>query len=144
MFAAKIVNDLNELTIITAIAVPAYQQYSIRTSVSEAFSVMNSTKAYLTVVCHENRGLTGITNTSIGYLFTPGTDTAAGGEDYIESLIISGSCAAPTITLTTSAATGAPVPPVITLQGNVTTGSTSWACSIQTAADINHVPAICR
>lgn len=132
------------LAVLSAIALPAYQQYTVRVKVSEAFSVANATKTYVTEVCHENRALTGITNSSIGYAYTPGSDLAGSGRDYVADIQVSGSCIAPVIVMTTSEAVGATVPPVITLQADVTTASTSWVCTVQAAADINHVPTICR
>ncbi len=123
------------IAIIVMLAIPAYQDYAIRAKVAESLSVAASAKTSVTESCQTNP-LVAPSNTTSGYSFT--------ASDYVESVIIGGTCTAPTVQMTTKA-TGAAPDPVLILTGNYTTGSGryDWTCARQTGLN-KFVPSRCR
>ena len=59
------------LGILIAIALPAYQDYSIRTKNSECLNVAASAKLAVGETAHSVGGLDRVTTTNAGYYFTP-------------------------------------------------------------------------
>src|SRR5688500_3316636 len=121
------------LGILVAIALPAYQDYSIRARVSEG--VAQAAPAKLAVA--ESASSLGvmantITQAQSGFNFT--------GTDFVASITIAGGV----VTVTTQA-TGAAVDPVITLTPVQTLADDpiNWTCATPTGED-RHVPAECR
>ena len=124
------------IAILLALALPAYQDYTIRTKVGEGLSVAASAKLAAAETCQSNPALSSLTDTAAGYAFT--------GSPYVTDVVISGDCAEPVITVTPNNAVGTNSPPTLTLTGNYSdgTGRVSWDCtSTGTAA---HVPSTCR
>lgn len=122
------------LAILLAIAVPAYQSYTIRARVSEGLYVVSPVKVAIGVVCQQNRNADITTETQ--YTFT----SAPGG--YVDTIAITGDCAAPVIDVTTKN-TGANTDPAFQLTGASVGSNVTWACSITTGLQA-HLPVGCR
>lgn len=127
------------LAILMAIAIPAYQDYTIRTKVSEGLSVAGAAKIALSETCQSLPPATVPTAANTGYNFTAGGTV----KDYVASVALGGTCAAPTITVTTQN-TGAATDPVLTFTGALVanSGQVTWACTA--TGETRHVPAACR
>jgi len=124
------------IAILLALALPAYQDYTIRAKVGEGLSVAAAAKLAVSETCQTNPN-TVPTNTAVGY-------PAAVSSTYVASIAIAGTCLAPTITITTQN-TGATTAPVLLLTGSYAdnTGRIQWTCT-STAGLAQHVPATCR
>lgn len=137
------------LAILMAIAIPAYQDYSVRAKVSEAVSIAAAAKLSIGEFCQSaapaTAPATGVASNT-GYNFTPGADSAAGGEDYVGGVAFSGTCAAPVITITTTAATGANPLPTLVWTGAAAagTGQVIWDCTETNSAVASQIPSDCR
>jgi type IV pilus assembly protein PilA len=121
------------VAILLALAIPAYQDYTIRSKVGEALSVGAAAKIAVAETCQTDM-LAGATNT--GYSFT--------ASKYVASVTLAGACTAPTITILTQN-TGATTAPSVRLNGSYADGSGryEWLCQ-KVAGDDRHVPATCR
>ena len=75
------------IAILLAIAIPAYQDYTIRTRHSEAVNVAASAKLAAAETCESNPALTSMDNATAGYSFT--------SSEYVATVTIGGTCAAP-------------------------------------------------
>ena len=120
------------VAILLALAIPAYQDYTIRSKVGEGLSVAASAKIALSETCQSDDEAT-----DTGYSFT--------GSKYVTSVAVNtGGCTDPTIVITT-ANTGADTDPVLQLNGNYSDGSGryDWTCHTTTGVT-RHVPATCR
>jgi len=130
------------LAILMAIAVPAYQDYTIRAKVSEAASIAGSVKLAVSEWCQTNpTGTPTIGPGNTGYSFVAG----GGAEDYVTGVAVANACNAnPAITVTT-VNTGAGTDPVLVYTGTLTegTGQMTWDCT-STAGLAAHIPADCR
>ena len=124
--------------ILAAIAIPAYQDYTIRAQVSEGLNLSGGAKAAVTEY-YQDRGVFGADNLTVG-LEAPGailgkyvtlvTVTAAGGQGVV--------------TVTYGAAAHAIINgQTLIMRATDNLGSISWACSSGTIAD-KHLPAACR
>ena len=129
------------IAILLALALPAYQDYTIRTKVGEALSLGAGAKLAVTETCQSDpQKLANEANT--GYSFVAGGTL----EDYVASIALGGqSCTAqPTITITTKN-TGADAPPILTLTATTTNaGQWQWDCQADNASKLQHVPSSCR
>jgi len=131
------------IAILLALALPAYQDYTIRAKVGEALSVGASAKLAVTETCQTNPDVVlgfGATSTT-GYNFTAGGDL----DDYIAAIALTSTdCAAPVISITTQN-TGATTQPIILLTGAYVDGSGQyqWDCTTS-AGESRHVPSTCR
>ncbi len=120
------------LAILLAIAIPAYQDYSIRTKVSEGIYAAAPAKIAVVETFHATGAV---------------ADQAATGfegyeSEYIESIEILDDNTG-TIVVTTRA-TGANPDPVIQLRPNLSPGDiTTWQCQFS-AGRAKHLPAECR
>jgi type IV pilus assembly protein PilA len=124
------------LGILIAIALPAYQDYSIRARVSEGLA--QAAPAKLAVA--ETASAEGILATAVASSTAAGFTFAANATDNVASIaIVNG-----VITVTTRA-TGAAADPVITLAPNQASVDSpiNWTCA-QTTGLPQHVPAECR
>lgn len=121
------------LGILIAIALPAYQDYAIRTKNSECLNVAAAAKLAVAETVHSAVSLASIDTTSTGYSFT--------GSDYCDSIAIAGG----TITATTRS-TGGPVA-VFDLVPSIGVGVAriEWECN-QTAVGVPaaQIPKECR
>ena len=124
------------LGILVAIALPAYQDYSIRARVSEG--VAQAAPAKLAVA--ETASALGIlaTNVTAG---NAGFSFPANGTDFVASIAVNDQGQ---ITVTTNS-TGAPVQPVIRFnpEHTITSAPVNWNCVLVSGAQ-QHVPAECR
>jgi len=122
--------------ILAAIAIPAYQDYMIRTKVSEGVVLAGEAKVAVSETAASLGGLDQVTAVNSGFSFP------AAGTDYVDSIEITDATGVITVTMQD---TGATVQPVITLtptQANPEDPIT-WVCST-TAGENKHVPANCR
>jgi len=121
--------------ILAAIALPAYQDYTIRAKVSEAIVQLDGAKIAVAETAASNAGLAAVTAANSGYVFT------ASATKYVASVVIA---AGGTITATTQA-TGATLAPVLVF--TPTQVSTDqpivWTCT-ESAGLAKYVPASCR
>ncbi len=122
--------------ILAAIAIPAYQDYTIRAQVSEGLSLSGGAKAAVTEYYQDRGGLPG-SNAVAGL---PASNTIAG--NYVSDVNVAG---AGVITVTYN---GPDVHSLIsgdtiTMTPTTTAGAVNWTCDSTTIAD-NHLPAACR
>jgi len=121
--------------ILAAIALPAYQDYTIRTKVSEGLVQASAAKAAVAETAAA-LGLANVTAANSGYSFT------ANATQYVASVAIADGGQ---ITVTTRN-TGAATQPIFTLTpalGATANDPLTWVCA-QTAGLAKHVPATCR
>ncbi|MFZ2652206.1 MAG: pilin [Burkholderiaceae bacterium] len=123
--------------ILAAIALPQYQNYTIRAKVSEALSVSAGAKLAVGETAQSAGGLANVSASNHGYSFVAGTSPTS----YVESVAIEDVTGI--ITVTTKNTGGAPAP-VITLTPQEITGQLTWTCTKSTATLASHVPASCR
>jgi len=121
--------------ILASIAIPAYQDYTIRTKVSEALVLASEAKTAVAETAAGLGGLANVTAANSGYLFGAATP-------YVASITITPITGVITVT---SQNTGATVNPIITLTPTkaAVEDAVQWACA-QTAGLAKHVPATCR
>lgn len=125
------------IAILAAIALPAYQDYTIRTKVSEGLVMGDAAKLAVTETAASLNGLANVTAANSGYVFNASAATNA----YVASVAIADGGQ---ITVTTKN-TGAATDPIFTLtpaQAS-TDDQIQWTCA-QTAGLPKHIPASCR
>ena len=123
------------IVIILTIALPTYSNYSIRAKIGEALSPVAEVKSATASVCREGQTTGFLSNQVVAYKFK--------ASKYVKNIVLSGTCNAPTIILTTRA-TGAKPSPVLTITGDFDENSEqiTWTC-VSSGLDI-HAPSICR
>ena len=123
------------MAIVLMLAIPAYQDYAVRAKITESLSVAASAKTSVTEACQTNP-LEPPSNAASGYNFE--------ASEYVASVVIGGTCAQPTVVLTTQN-TGASPAPVVVLSGNFEPGDGryAWTCT-RTVGLNNMVPSRCR
>ncbi|MGM9487812.1 pilin [Ideonella sp. YS5] len=121
--------------ILAAVALPAYQDYTVRSKVAEAMVQMSAAKeAVAETAASLDGGLAAVTQTNSGYNFA--------GTKYVTSIAIADGGK---ITVTTRS-TGAAVDPVFELTptaGNTPNDPLQWTCTL-TTGEPKHAPASCR
>jgi type IV pilus assembly protein PilA len=123
--------------ILAAIALPAYQDYTIRTKVSEGMLQASAAKLAVAETAASLGVLASVTASNSGYTFTAGTASNA----YVASVAVA---TGGTITVITKN-TGATTQPQFTLtpaQANANV-QIQWTCAL-TAGESKHLPASCR
>ena len=127
------------LAILMAIAIPAYQDYTIRAKVAEGVNMAAAAKTALSETCQSDPTLTTLDATTTGFAFTAGTTST----DYVDGVAVGGDCTAPTITVTTKNTGGSD--PTLLYTGAFTAGASqiAWICE-RTAGENKHVPQDCR
>ncbi|MBT8040084.1 MAG: pilin [Gammaproteobacteria bacterium] len=130
------------IAILLALAIPAYQDYTVRAKVGESLSVGASAKLAVTETCQSD-DTASATAADTGYSFTGGT----GNEDYVASVTLGGqACNAATghtVAILTQN-TGGDNDMTITLTTtNTTGGHWQWDCTSD-ATNLAQVPASCR
>lgn len=129
------------IAILVAIALPAYQDYLVRTKVSEGLSQAAAAKLAVTEAAAScGTGLAGVDGGGVGcasgYTFT------AASTPYVQSIVPT--LGEPFVWTVTTRNTGAAINPVVTLTGATNAdGAIVWTCA-QTAGKPSHVPATCR
>ncbi|ABA58993.1 general secretion pathway protein H [Nitrosococcus oceani ATCC 19707] len=120
--------------ILASVAIPAYQDYTIRAKVSEAVTLASEAKTAVAETAASLGGLTNVTAANSGYELSNKTD-------YVDSIIIADDGV---ITVTTKA-TGASTQPVFVLKPTQTNSEDpiTWVCTTS-AGELKHVPASCR
>lgn len=124
------------IAILLALAIPAYQDYTIRAKVGEGLSVGASAKLAVSETCQTDPS-TSLSNNDVGYSFS--------SSPYVSTVAVTGNnCNEPVVTITT-VNTGAATAPVLVLTGAYSEGSGrySWTCTASAGED-RHVPATCR
>lgn len=120
------------LAVILAIAIPAYQDYSIRAKVSEAIYAVAPVKTAVVETLHSNGGVPD--QDSTGYV--------SSDSQYVDNIAIAGDGSG-TIIVTTRA-TGAVPDPVLAFTPSLVPGEpTTWDCEI-TTGEFKYIPANCR
>jgi len=133
------------IAILLALALPAYQDYTIRAKVGEALSVGAGAKLAVSETCQTNPtiALQAFSSTSnTGYNFIPGTDD----DDYVQTMALTVTvCANPEITITTRKTGGVP-DPIVVMTGRYVdnSGQFQWNCRASAGTKSQHVPATCR
>lgn len=133
-----------------SLALPAYQDYSIRTKTTEALSLANHAKTLLTFACQLNPDKMITQNSDAGYHFTE----SLGDNSYIADIQIQANCATGTLWVWIKTRnTGADIDPQLylftenasfTKLGNLVNSETyQWEC-YGDAESITHLPAACK
>jgi type IV pilus assembly protein PilA len=123
------------IAILVALAIPAYQDYAIRTKVSESTSVAAAAKMAVSETCQTDSTISP-SNATVGYSFS--------ASNYVSSVVISNSCAQPWIVIYTHN-TGANQNVILSLDGYFTenSGRITWNCH-RVAGARRHMPQSCR
>jgi type IV pilus assembly protein PilA len=127
------------IAILLALALPAYQDYSIRAKTGEGLSLGASPKLAAAETCQSDPNADIATES--GYNFSPGTDD----DDYVSGILITGACdTGLTITIGINTNTGADSAFDLVLTGDTTLdGQYQWSCT-QDGGEPQHVPTSCR
>jgi len=123
------------IAVLVSLALPTYQDFTIRTKVSEGLSVAAGAKLAVAETCTTDPSISP-TNATAGYAFTP--------SKYVNSVVISHTCAEPWIVIRT-VNTGAVTDVVLSLDGyfDPGTGHVEWNCH-HVRGDDRHIPQSCR
>jgi prepilin-type N-terminal cleavage/methylation domain-containing protein len=124
------------IAILLALAIPAYQDYTIRTKVSEGLSVGAAAKLAVAETCQSNPALNTFTANDLGYDFA--------ASKYVADISFGSSsdCDNPIVTINVNTATGAPADILLTLNGTFNNGRYDWVC---TGTGLpQHLPQTCR
>jgi len=125
--------------ILAAIALPAYQDYTIRSKVSEGVLLASAARIAVAETASSLGGLANLTATNTGYTFP------SAGTDYVSSIAITDTTGVITVTMGGTAGTGASTEPVMTFTPTQTNPEDpiTWVCAT-TSGEFKHVPANCR
>lgn len=123
------------LGILIAIALPAYQDYTVRSRVSEGVAQTAPAKLAVAETASSLGALTAVTAANSGFTFS------SNATDYVASIAIGDNG----VITTTTRSTGADVEPVMTFTPSQAsrTAPINWACTTP-AAQQKYVPAECR
>ena len=124
------------IAILLALAIPAYQDYTIRSKTAEGLSVAAAAKLAAAETCQSDP-LTPPGNTAMGYNFL--------NSNYVQDVQIGGTnCNELTVTINTFN-TGAETPVQLLLTGDYVqnSGRYNWDCTAPVGAP-QHVPSTCR
>ncbi len=119
--------------ILAAIALPQYQNYTIRAKVSEALALSAGAKLAVAETAQSVGGLSSVTASNHGYV--------TGTSPYTSGITITDNTGVVTVAVTT--ATGASSGFNIVLTPTQNANNISWVCS-STASNPSWVPASCR
>lgn len=129
------------LAILVSIAVPVYNNYTVRAKIAEGLSVGNGAKTATGASCQEDPTLTALNNNAVGYAFIEDTNKRS----YVESVEVTGECTEPVVVITMKN-TGTPEleEPVVVLTGSFSDGGQIlWVCASSNTS--NHLlPKECR
>lgn len=125
--------------ILAAIALPAYQDYTIRSKVTEGMVLAAEAKTAVAETAASLGGLGNVTAANTGFTFP------AAGTDYVTSIAITDATGEITVTMGGTDGTGATVEPIILLTPTQAAAEDpiTWVCSTSAGED-KHVPANCR
>ncbi len=120
--------------ILAAIAIPAYQDYTIRAQVSEGLNLSGGAKAAVTEY-YQDRGTFGASNAIVGL---------ESATNILGKYVTSVTAAGAVVTVLYGGAAHATISGQnVTMTATDNLGSVSWACASTTIAD-KHLPAACR
>jgi type IV pilus assembly protein PilA len=124
--------------ILAAIALPAYQDYTVRTKVSEGMLQASAAKLAVAETAASIGSLASVTASNSGYAFAAGSGTNA----YVASVTIANGGTITVLTKNTGAATAPEfeLRPVATGGGD---GQIQWTC-VGTDGEAKHLPSSCR
>jgi type IV pilus assembly protein PilA len=130
------------IAILLALALPAYQDYTIRAKVTEGLSLGASPKLAAAETCQSD--VTADLTTESGYTFQAG----GGDDDYVSAITLNGTCAAnsnpgATVTIGINTNTGAPSAFNLYLTSD-NTGSGQWQWTCTSDGQPQHIPTTCR
>ena len=138
--------------ILAAVALPAYQDYTVRARVSEALVLASGSKILVaenasSAAADLSKGVTEIGATAAAA--TSSTNQVVASTKNVTSMTVSGTSGA--ITVTTTAAAGAVVV-TLTPKANATalavstppSGPITWACTVDAETKFKFVPSECR
>jgi type IV pilus assembly protein PilA len=123
------------IAVLLSLALPAYQDYTVRARVAEGLSVAASARVAVVETCTVDPTTT-LNNSSAGYHFSP--------SKYVQEIRIFNSCSQPWILITTRD-TGAATNVRLSLDGYFDQGAgrTVWDCHLVNGEQ-RHIPATCR
>lgn len=123
------------IAMLVSLALPAYQDFTIRTKVSEGLSLATGAKVAVAETCMSD-GTIVPTNSTTGYSLT--------STEYVQSIVISNTCEEPWIVIRTMN-TGAMTNVVMSLDGyfDPDSGRVQWNCH-KVAGEDRHIPQSCR
>jgi len=122
--------------ILAAIALPAYQDYTIRSKVTEALGMASAAKLAVAETAQSLGGLANVKKDNSGFKFAATT--------YVKSVDIADDGSGEVAVVTQ--ATGAETDPAFTLtpkEGATKDDPLTWTCS-KDAGEFKHLPAVCR
>jgi type IV pilus assembly protein PilA len=123
--------------ILAAVALPAYQDYTIRAKVTEAMAQASAAKLAVAETS-QSIGLAQITADNVGYVFTASAATNA----YVASVVITPATGVITVTTQNTGAAVQPVFSMTPIQASVN-DQLQWTCA-KVAGEAKHLPASCR
>ena len=125
------------IAILTAIALPAYQDYTVRAKVTETMVQMDSAKLAVTETAASLGGIANVTLANSGYAFP------AAGTTYVQSVLIADGTG---VITGQSRNTGGTADPAIVLTptSKVAGGPLIWTCTPGAGAVLKYLPASCR
>jgi type IV pilus assembly protein PilA len=126
------------IAILAAIALPAYQDYTIRAKVSEGVGMASSAKLAVVESAVAYGGLANVTPANVAWAFNPSAATNA----YVASVTIAAVTGEVTVTTKNTGAAVAPVLRYTPVQTSVD-DQLQWTCTT-IAGLAKHVPANCR
>jgi type IV pilus assembly protein PilA len=124
--------------ILAAIALPAYQDYTIRAKVTEGVAMSAAAKLAVAETSAALGGLANVTVANSGYVFNASNATNA----YVASIAITPVTGVITVTTQNTGATVQPAFTLTPVQASVN-DQLQWTC-VQTAGSSKHLPASCR
>ena len=126
------------IAILAAIALPAYQDYTIRAKVTEASHMASSAKLAVTEAAVTRGGLANVTAANTAWVFNPSAATNA----YVASVVITDGTGRIVVTTKNTGAAVAPELAFTPVQASVN-DQLQWTCTT-VAGLAKHVPASCR
>lgn len=124
--------------ILVAVALPAYQDYTVRAKVSEGFSQATAAKLAVEETAIAKGGLGNVTAANTAYVFTPGTSS----NSYVASIDIESVTGRISIVTKNTGVTASPAF-TLTPQQIAVGDPIYWVCA-RTAGLPAHMPATCR
>ena len=124
------------IAILLALALPAYQDYTIRSKITEALSVTASAKLAAAETCQSDPANAIVDVDGAGYDFQ--------ASKYVSAITIAGGCdlaSTVVVTATTTTATGTGAADIV-ITGTIGTSNIDWVCTSD--HEPQHVPSSCR
>jgi type IV pilus assembly protein PilA len=126
--------------ILAAIALPAYQDYTIRSKVTESLSIASAAKLAVAETASSLGGLANVDATNVGFAYTP---PATATQGYVASITITPVTGWISIVTRNTGAVAQPAMDLRPTAGATLDDPLQWVC-VRTAGLNKHVPANCR